>query len=137
MWIVFAVSSVVFAALTSIFAKIGIENINSNVATAIRTLVVLIMAWIMVFLTGQHSNLGSISQRNWIFLIISGICTGLSWLCYYKALQSTEVMKVVAIDKFSIVLTLIFSALILKEAITLKMIVGIICITVGTLLLAF
>lgn len=137
MWIVFAVSSVVFAALTSIFAKIGIENINSNVATAIRTLVVLIMAWIMVFLTGQHSNLGSISQRNWIFLIISGICTGLSWLCYYKALQSTEVMKVVAIDKFSIVLTLFFSALILKEAITLKMIVGIICITVGTLLLAF
>ena len=137
MRIVFAVSSVVFAALTSIFAKIGIENINSNVATAIRTLVVLIMAWIMVFLTGQHSNLGSISQRNWIFLIISGICTGLSWLCYYKALQSTEVMKVVAIDKFSIVLTLFFSALILKEAITLKMIVGIICITVGTLLLAF
>ncbi|WP_308574299.1 EamA family transporter [uncultured Fusobacterium sp.] len=137
MWIVFAVSSAVFAALTSIFAKIGIENINSNVATAIRTLVVLIMAWIMVFLTGQHSNLGSISQRNWIFLIISGICTGLSWLCYYKALQSTEVMKVVAIDKFSIVLTLFFSALILKEAITLKMIVGIICITVGTLLLAF
>lgn len=137
MWIVFAVSSAVFAALTSIFAKIGIENINSNVATAIRTLVVLIMAWIMVFLTGQHSNLGSISQRNWIFLIISGICTGLSWLCYYKALQSTEVMKVVTIDKFSIVLTLIFSALILKEAITLKMIVGIICITVGTLLLAF
>lgn len=137
MWIVFAVSSAVFAALTSIFAKIGIENINSNIATAIRTLVVLIMAWIMVFLTGQHSNLGSISQRNWIFLIISGICTGLSWLCYYKALQSTEVMKVVAIDKFSIVLTLFFSALILKEAITLKMIVGIICITVGTLLLAF
>lgn len=137
MWIVFAVSSAVFAALTSIFAKIGIENINSNVATAIRTLVVLIMAWIMVFLTGQHSNLGSISQRNWIFLIISGIYTGLSWLCYYKALQSTEVMKVVAIDKFSIVLTLFFSALILKEAITLKMIVGIICITVGTLLLAF
>lgn len=137
MWIVFAVSSAVFAALTSIFAKIGIENINSNVATAIRTLVVLIMAWIMVFLTGQHSNLGSISQRNWIFLIISGICTGLSWLCYYKALQSTEGMKVVAIDKFSIVLTLFFSALILKEAITLKMIVGIICITVGTLLLAF
>ena len=137
MWIVFAVSSAVFAALTSIFAKIGIENINSNIATAIRTLVVLIMAWIMVFLTGQHSNLGSISQRNWIFLIISGICTGLSWLCYYKALQSTEVMKVVAIDKFSIMLTLFFSALILKEAITLKMIVGIICITVGTLLLAF
>lgn len=137
MWIVFAVSSAVFAALTSIFAKIGIENINSNVATAIRTLVVLIMAWIMVFLTEQHSNLGSISQRNWIFLIISGICTGLSWLCYYKALQSTEVMKVVAIDKFSIVLTLIFSFIILKEAITLKMIVGIICITVGTLLLAF
>ena len=137
MWIVFAVSSAVFAALTSIFAKIGIENINSNVATAIRTLVVLIMAWAMVFLTGQHSNLGSISQKNWIFLTISGICTGLSWLCYYKALQSTEVMKVVAIDKFSIVLTLIFSFIILKEAITLKMIVGIICITVGTLLLAF
>ena len=137
MWIVFAVSSAVFAALTSIFAKIGIENINSNVATAIRTLVVLIMAWIMVFLTGQHSNLGSISQKNWIFLTISGICTGLSWLCYYKALQSTEVMKVVAIDKFSIILTLIFSFIILKEAITLKMVVGIICITVGTLLLAF
>lgn len=90
MWIVFAVSSAVFAALTSIFAKIGIENINSNIATAIRTLVVLIMAWIMVFLTGQHSNLGSISQRNWIFLIISGICTGLSWLCYYKALLKVQ-----------------------------------------------
>lgn len=137
MWIVFAVSSAVFAALTSIFAKIGIENINSNVATAIRTLVVLIMAWIMVFVTGQHTTLGNISQKNWIFLTISGICTGLSWLCYYKALQSAEVMKVVAIDKFSIVLTLIFSFFILKEAITLKMVVGIICITVGTLLLAF
>ena len=137
MWIIFAVLSAVFAALTSIFAKIGIENINSNVATAIRTLVVLIMAWAMVFLTGQHNNLGSISQKNWIFLTISGICTGLSWLCYYKALQSTEVMKVVAIDKFSIVLTMIFSFIILKEAITLKMVVGIICITVGTLLLAF
>ena len=137
MWIVFAVSSAVFAALTSIFAKIGIENINSNVATAIRTLVVLIMAWIMVFVTGQHTTLGNISQKNWIFLTISGICTGLSWLCYYKALQSAEVMKVVAIDKFSIVLTMIFSFIILKEAITLKMVVGIICITVGTLLLAF
>lgn len=137
MWIVFAVSSAVFAALTSIFAKIGIENINSNVATAIRTLIVLIMAWIMVFVTGQHTTLGNISQKNWIFLTISGICTGLSWLCYYKALQSAEVMKVVAIDKFSIVLTLIFSFFILKEAITLKMVVGIICITVGTLLLAF
>lgn len=137
MWIVFAVSSAVFAALTSIFAKIGIENINSNVATAIRTLVVLIMAWIMVFVTGQHTTLGNISQKNWVFLTISGICTGLSWLCYYKALQSAEVMKVVAIDKFSIVLTLIFSFIILKEAITLKMVVGIICITVGTLLLAF
>lgn len=137
MWIVFAVSSAVFAALTSIFAKIGIENINSNVATAIRTLVVLIMAWVMVFLTGQHTNLENISQKNWVFLTISGICTGLSWLCYYKALQSAEVMKVVAIDKFSIVLTLIFSFIILKETITLKMVVGIICITVGTLLLAF
>lgn len=137
MWIVFAVSSAVFAALTSIFAKIGIENINSNVATAIRTLIVLIMAWIMVFLTGQHTTLGNISQKNWVFLTISGICTGLSWLCYYKALQSAEVMKVVAIDKFSIVLTLIFSFIILKEAITLKMVVGIICITIGTLLLAF
>lgn len=137
MWIIFAISSAVFAALTSIFAKIGIENINSNVATAIRTLVVLIMAWIMVFLTGQHTTLGNISQKNWMFLTISGICTGLSWLCYYKALQSAEVMKVVAIDKFSIVLTLIFSFIILKEAITLKMFVGIICITVGTLLLTF
>lgn len=137
MWIVFAVSSAVFAALTSIFAKIGIENINSNVATAIRTLIVLIMAWIMVFLTGQHTTLGNISQKNWVFLTISGICTGLSWLCYYKALQSAEVMKVVAIDKFSIVLTLIFSFIILKEAITLKMVVGIICITIGTLLLTF
>lgn len=137
MWIIFAVLSAVFAALTSIFAKIGIENINSNVATAIRTLVVLIMAWIIVFLTGQHTTLGNISQKNWMFLTISGICTGLSWLCYYKALQSAEVMKVVAIDKFSIVLTLIFSFIILKEAITLKMVVGIICITIGTLLLAF
>lgn len=137
MWFILAVFSAIFAALTSIFAKIGIENVNSNLATAIRTFVVLIMAWLIVFLTGQQNALNNINQKSWIFLILSGICTGLSWLCYYKALQNGEVIKVVAIDKFSLVLTMIFSFIILKEMITLKMLIGITCITVGTFLLMF
>ena len=112
MWFILAVFSAIFAALTSIFAKIGIENVNSNVATAIRTSVVLILAWVIVFLTGEQNTLNSINQKSWIFLVISGICTGLSWLCYYKALQSGEVIKVIIIDKFSLVLTMIFSFLI-------------------------
>lgn len=137
MWIMFAFLSALFAALTSIFAKIGIENINSNLATAIRTVVVLIMAWLMVFFTGQQNGLNHLTQKNWIFLVISGICTGLSWLCYYKAIQIGEVIKVASIDKFSIVLTMILSFLILKEIITLKMFLGIILITFGTLILIF
>lgn len=137
MWIIFAFLSALFAALTSIFAKIGIENINSNLATAIRTVVVLVMAWLMVFFTGQQSGLNHLTQKNWIFLVISGICTGLSWLCYYKALQIGEVIKVASIDKFSIVLTMILSFLILKEIITLKMFLGIIFITFGMLILIF
>lgn len=135
MWIIFALLSALFAALTSIFAKIGIDNINSNLATAIRTIIVLIMAWVIVFITGQHNNIENISQKSWVFLIISGICTGLSWLCYYKALQIGEVSKVVAVDKFSVVLAMVLAFIILREAITLKTIAGGIFITVGTLIL--
>lgn len=135
MWIIFALLSALFAALTSIFAKIGIDNINSNLATAIRTIIVLIMAWVIVFITGQHNNIENISQKSWVFLIISGICTGLSWLCYYKALQIGEVSRVVAVDKFSVVLAMVLAFIILREAITLKTIAGGIFITVGTLIL--
>ncbi len=132
MGVVFALLSALFAALTSILAKIGIDNINSNLATAIRTAVVLIMAWGMVFIAGTQSQIVDISKKSWIFLILSGIATGLSWLCYYKALQIGEASKVVPIDKFSVVITMILAFVVLKEAVTVKTVIGGILITLGT-----
>ena len=132
MWAVYAIGSAVFAALTSILAKIGIEGVNSNLATAIRTIVVLALAWGMVFITGAQSGLAAISKRSMIFLILSGIATGLSWLCYFKAIQIGEVAKVVPIDKFSIVLTLILAFVVLGEPVTNKAVIGGILITIGT-----
>lgn len=132
MWAVYALLSAVFAALTSILAKIGIENINSNLATAIRTVVVLVLAWGMVFLTGAQAGMRDISRRSLLFLVLSGLATGLSWLCYYKAMQIGEVSKVAPIDKFSIVLTLILAFVILKEPLTPKAIVGGVLISLGT-----
>ncbi len=134
-WFLFALGAALFAALTSILAKIGLEGISSNVATAIRTIVILAMSWGIVFFTGSHNQLSSISSKNWWFLIASGIATGASWLCYFKALQIGDVSKVVAIDKFSLVLTIILSAIILSEVITLKVIAGCLLITAGTLLM--
>ncbi len=135
MWFVFALISAVFAALTSIFAKIGIEGINSNLATAIRTVVVLFMAWGMVFFTGTQNQIENIGQRSWIFLILSGMATGFSWLFYYKALQIGEASKVVPVDKFSVVITIIMAFVILKEAVTLKTVLGGIFITIGTFIM--
>ena len=132
MWAVYAIGSAVFAALTSILAKIGIEGVNSNLATAIRTIVVLALAWGMVFITGAQSGISAISKRSMIFLILSGIATGLSWLCYFKAIQIGEVAKVVPIDKFSIVLTLILAFVVLGEPVTSKAVIGGILITIGT-----
>lgn len=132
MWFTFAMLSAVFAALTSILAKIGIDGVNSNLATAIRTAVVLVMAWGMVFITGTQNQVSNIGQKSWIFLILSGIATGLSWLCYYKALQIGEASKVVPVDKFSIVITMILAFIVLKETVTVKAIVGGIFITIGT-----
>lgn len=137
MWFIFALLSALFASLTSIFAKIGIEGINSNLATAIRTGVVLIMAWVIVFVTGQQNNIGNISQKSWVFLIISGLCTGASWLCYYKALQIGDASKVVPIDKFSVVFSIILAFIILKETVEMKTIIGGIFITIGTFVLIF
>ena len=135
MWFVLALGSSVFAALTSILAKIGIEGVNSNLATAIRTFVVLIMSWGMVFLTNAQAGLGDISRRSWLFLILSGLATGGSWLCYYKALQIGEASKVVPIDKLSVVITMILAAMILHEQFTAKSVFGCILIAVGTLLM--
>ena len=135
MWLVFALGSAVFAALTSILAKIGIEGVNSNLATAVRTVVVVIMAWGMVFLTNAQGGIKSISQRSWLFLILSGLATGASWLCYYKALQIGEASKVVPIDKLSVVITMILAAVILHEQFTAKSILGCGLIAVGTLLM--
>ena len=135
MWFILAIGSSVFAALTSILAKIGIEGVNSNLATAIRTFVVLLMSWGMVFLTNAQTGLGEISRRSWLFLILSGAATGLSWLCYYKALQMGEVTKVVPIDKLSVVLTMILAAVILHEQFTTKSIIGCAMIGAGTLLM--
>lgn len=135
MWIIFALLSAVFAALTSILAKIGIENVNSNLATAIRTIVVLVMAWGMVFITGTQKGIADISTKGWIFLILSGIATGLSWLCYYKALQMGEASKVVPIDKFSVVISMVLAFVILKEAVTMKTVLGGIFITIGTFIM--
>lgn len=133
MWIVFAIGSAFFAALTSILAKLGIDGVGSNLATAIRTLVVVAMAWIMVFITNQQTGIAEISKRSWIFLILSGLATGLSWLCYYKALQSENASKVVPVDKMSVVLTLILAFVFLHEQFTWQSIVGCILITAGTL----
>ena len=135
MWLLFAILSSVFAALASILAKVGIEGVNSNLATAIRTAVVLVMAWGMVFLTNAQKSIGQISQRSWIFLILSGLATGASWLCYYKALQMGQVSKVAPIDKLSVVITLILAFIFLHEQFTAKSIIGCILIGAGTLLM--
>lgn len=135
MWLLFAILSSVFAALTSILAKVGIDGVNSNLATAIRTFVVLIMAWGMVFLTNAQTGLNDIGKKSWIFLILSGLATGASWLCYYKALQMGEASKVVPIDKLSTVITLVLAFIFLHEDFTSKSIVGCILIAAGTLLM--
>ena len=132
MWAIFAVLSAIFAALTSILAKVGIEGVNSNLATAVRTIVVVLMAWFMVFATGNQNGIVDISKKNWIFLILSGLATGASWLCYYKALQLGEVSKVVPIDKLSIVITIILAFIFLGEQITLKTLIGCCLIVAGT-----
>lgn len=135
MWFVFALLSAVFAALTSILAKVGIEGVNSNLATAIRTVVVLAMAWGMVFLTDAQGGISDISRKSWTFLILSGLATGASWLCYYRALQLGQASKVVPIDKLSVVITLILAFVFLHEDFTAKSLIGIILITLGTLMM--
>ncbi len=135
MWIVYALLSALFAAATSILAKIGIENVNSNLATAVRTIVVLVMAWGIVFATGTWKGVGQIGVKSWVFLILSGLATGLSWLFYYRALQLGEASKVVPVDKCSVVISMLLAFLILKEALTWKTITGGILITAGTLVL--
>ena len=135
MWVIYALLSALFAALTSILAKVGIENINSNLATAIRTGVVLILAWGIVFLTGAQKGIADIGTKSWVFLILSGLATGLSWLFYYRALQIGDVSKVAPIDKSSIVITMLLAFLILKEPLTLKSALGGLLITAGTFVL--
>ena len=135
MWFVLALLSAVFAALTSILAKIGINGVNSNLATAIRTVVVVAMAWAMVFITGAQGGISEISRKSWLFLILSGLATGASWLCYYKALQIGEASKVVPVDKLSVVITLILAFVFLNEKITVKSGIGCALIAVGTLLM--
>ena len=132
MWFVFAILSAIFAALTSILAKIGIENVNSNLATAVRTIIVVLMAWFMVFITRNQNGIVDISKKSWIFLILSGLATGASWLCYYKALQLGEASKVVPIDKLSIVITIVLAFIFLGEQITLKTLIGCCLIVAGT-----
>ena len=132
MWAVYAMLSAVFAALTSILAKIGIEGVNSNLATAIRTVVVLVMAWMIVFITNVYGGVGEISRKSWIFLVLSGLATGASWLFYFKALQIGEASKVIPVDKFSVVLGMILAFVVLHETITLKTIIGGALITAGT-----
>lgn len=135
MWVVFAVLSAVFAALTSILAKVGIDGVNSNLATAIRTVVVVIMAWGMVFLTHAQSGISQISRKSWIFLILSGLATGASWLCYYRALQMGDASKVVPIDKLSVVITLVLAFVFLHEEFTAKSLLGCVLIGAGTLVM--
>ena len=135
MWFIFAILSAVFAALTSILAKVGIDGVNSNLATAVRTIVVVLMAWVMVFITNAQSGLFEISKKSWIFLILSGLATGASWLCYYKALQIGEASKVVPVDKLSVVITLILAFLFLHESFTFKSLIGCVLITAGTLIM--
>ena len=136
MWFVYAALSAVFAALTTIFAKIGIDGINSNLATAIRTVVVLFMSWIIVFLTGNNKQIGEITSKGWLFLILSGLATGISWLFYYKALQMGDASKIAPIDKMSVVITMILAFVFLKEPFTFKTAAGGILITAGVLVLA-
>ena len=135
MWFVFALLSAVFAALTSILAKVGIEGVNSNLATALRTLVVLAMAWMMVFVTNAQGGIGAISRKSWLFLILSGLATGASWLCYYKALQIGEASKVVPIDKLSMVFTMVQAWTFLHEQVNAKSIFGCLLIVAGTLVM--
>ena len=135
MWFVFALLSAIFASLTSILAKVGIDGVNSNLATAIRTVVVVIMAWGMVFLTNGQQGILEISKKSWFFLILSGLSTGASWLCYYRALQVGEASKVVPIDKLSVVITLVLAFLFFHEDFTLKSLVGCILIGIGTLIM--
>ena len=134
-WFIFALLSAVFAALTSILAKIGIDGVNSNLATAIRTVVVVFLAWGMVFLTGAQHGISQISRKSWIFLILSGLATGASWLCYYRALQLGDASKVVPIDKLSVVITLALAFIFLQEQFTVKSLVGCVLITCGTLIM--
>ncbi len=135
MWFVLALLSAVFAALTSILAKIGIEGVNSNLATAIRTMIVVVLAWGMVFLTDAQGGITSISRKSWIFLILSGLATGISWLCYYKALQVGEASKVVPVDKMSVVITIILAFIFLHEKVTVKSVIGCILIGAGTIIM--
>lgn len=135
MWFFFALLSAIFAALTSILAKIGIEGVPSNLATAIRTVVVILMAWAMVFLTNSQTEIVNISRKSWLFLILSGLATGTSWLCYYKALQMGNATEVSAVDKFSLVITLILAFFFLQDVLTFKTIIGCILITIGTLVM--
>lgn len=135
MWFIFALASAIFAALTSILAKIGIEGVNSTLATAIRTLVVVAMAWVMVLVTQTQGGIHDISKKSWLFLILSGLATGASWLCYYKALQIGMATKVVAVDKFSVVITMVMAFVFLHEAFTIKSVIGCILIGAGTLVM--
>ena len=136
MWVIFAFLSAIFAALTSILAKVGIEGVNSNLATAIRTVVVVVMAWGMVFLTHAQSGLSSIGTKSWVFLILSGLATGASWLCYYRALQIGQASKVVPIDKLRVIITLVLAFVFLHEDFTMKSLIGCILIGAGTLFMA-
>lgn len=135
MWFFFALLSAIFAALTSILAKIGIEGVPSNLATAIRTVVVILMAWAMVFLTNSQTEIVNISKKSWLFLILSGLATGASWLCYYKALQMGNATEVSAVDKFSLVITLVLAFFFLQDVLTFKTIIGCLLITIGTLVM--
>ena len=135
MWFVLALLSAIFAALTSILAKVGVEGVNSNLATAIRTVVVVVMAWGMVFLTNAQHGISEISKRSWLFLILSGLATGASWLCYYRALQTGDASKVVPIDKLSVVITLVLAFIFLHEQFTVKSLIGCILIGVGTMVM--
>ena len=135
MWFILALLSAIFAALTSILAKVGIEGVNSNLATAIRTVVVVVMAWGMVFITNAQNGIAEISKRSWLFLVLSGLATGASWLCYYKALQLGQVSKVIPIDKLSVIITLVLAFVFLHEQFTTKSVIGCILIGIGTLVM--
>ncbi len=135
MWFAFALGSAVFAALTAIFAKVGIEGVDSNLATAVRTLVVLVMAWAIVLVTGVQGGLASISAKSWVFLVLSGLATGTSWLCYYRALQLGQASLVVPIDKLSLVITLVLAVVLLREQLTARGVVGAVLVTVGAIVM--